>query len=135
MPPIPRPCLVCGRRTTDPSSRCERHQGQAYRTPTSCQVCGRRTLDRYCDEHRFGGLEAERRARQQWRRGYQDPLYRQNRAIAVQQSGGRCAKCGRSDLPLEVDHRIPLSKGGTNHLGNLVVLCSLCHQAKTRRRP
>ena len=134
MPPIPRPCLVCGTRTTHDSSKCERHRGQAYRTPTSCLICGRRVADRYCDEHRFGGEEAERRRRQQWRKGYGDPLYRRNRAEAIERAGGRCSKCGRIDLPLEVDHRIPLSKGGTNHLGNLVVLCVLCHKAKTQRR-
>lgn len=133
MPKIPVPCTVCGVRTTN-GSRCERHSGQAFRTATSCVVCGRRSAFSYCDEHRFGAEREEIRKRQKWRAGYSDPEYRKNRELAIRRDGGRCAKCGRSDLPLEVDHRIPLSKGGTNALGNLVCLCVVCHREKTLRR-
>lgn len=134
MPPIPRPCTVCGTPTTDPKSRCNQHKNQAFRTTTSCVVCGKKSPFSYCDEHRFGAEREEIRRRQSWRAGYADPVYRRNRALAIERAGGKCVKCGRADLPLEVDHRIPLSKGGTNAPGNLVVLCVPCHRQKTLKR-
>lgn len=32
----------------------------------------------------------------------------------------------------DIDHRVPLHKGGTNDLNNLQALCPLCHAVKTR---
>ena len=40
-----------------------------------------------------------------------------------------CAYCRTKDN-LVIDHIIPLSKGGTNELSNLQVLCKLCNQKK-----
>lgn len=49
--------------------------------------------------------------------------------------GHRCAYCGAkpSDERLEVDHVIPVSKGGTNEMGNLIVACRTCNIGKGRR--
>lgn len=44
-----------------------------------------------------------------------------------------CANCGRTtseDIILEVDHIIPVSKGGTNDLSNLQALCDKCNRIK-----
>lgn len=43
-----------------------------------------------------------------------------------------CGKCGRQ-LPawFEVDHKIRLEYGGSNHVDNLVALCRDCHGEKT----
>ena len=43
-------------------------------------------------------------------------------------------ECGAelSDAPFEADHIIPLELGGETTLGNLQLLCLLCHKAKTR---
>ncbi len=48
--------------------------------------------------------------------------------------GWCCRKCGRNKLAvrargdfLEVDHIIPISKGGTDSPSNLWTLCSTCH--------
>jgi len=38
-----------------------------------------------------------------------------------------CQVCGRHDLPLEVHHILPLSKGGEDKPTNLAVLCKRCH--------
>ena len=44
----------------------------------------------------------------------------------------RCVKCDiLVDEFYEIDHCIPLHKGGTNTLLNLQLLCSLCHKRKT----
>jgi len=41
----------------------------------------------------------------------------------------KCKRCG-STTDLHVDHRRPLSKGGTNRLGNLQWLCRACNLRK-----
>lgn len=51
----------------------------------------------------------------------------------LHKSKGVCAHCGKK-LELEtmtVDHVIPLSKGGTNELKNLVALCENCNKDKS----
>lgn len=43
-----------------------------------------------------------------------------------------CTKCGRKSpqVRLEVDHIIPLAKGGTNTDKNLATLCNWCNSGK-----
>lgn len=45
-----------------------------------------------------------------------------------------CQYCGRTPkkhgVTLEIDHKIPVSKGGTNELDNLVTSCSDCNRGK-----
>lgn len=49
-------------------------------------------------------------------------------------SAGRCAECGaRSHL--EVDHIVPVSKGGTGDRANLQALCRKCNRIKRSRIP
>ena len=51
--------------------------------------------------------------------------------VAAQQ-GWKCGNCGRQ-LPawFEVDHKVRLEYGGSNHIDNLVALCRDCHGEKT----
>jgi len=43
-----------------------------------------------------------------------------------------CKRCGETlNASYEVDHRIPLYKGGTNDISNLEALCRNCHGQKT----
>jgi 5-methylcytosine-specific restriction protein A len=44
-----------------------------------------------------------------------------------------CQAKGRVTAATEIDHIIPLSKGGTYDDGNLQPLCKPCHEAKTAR--
>ena len=44
-----------------------------------------------------------------------------------------CQKNGLTELATEVDHIIPLFKGGSNDLDNLQGLCRDCHLDKTRK--
>lgn len=46
------------------------------------------------------------------------------------EEGWRFTRVNPSSV-LEVDHRIPLSEGGSNDLDNLWLLCRNCHKAKT----
>ena len=47
----------------------------------------------------------------------------------------RCAYCGRSDLPLTIDHIIPKAKGGGDSWENLICACTLCNNKKGDRTP
>jgi 5-methylcytosine-specific restriction endonuclease McrA len=44
--------------------------------------------------------------------------------------GSTCLCCGRSDTPMTADHVIPLSKGGSNDIGNIQPLCRPCNSSK-----
>ena len=61
--------------------------------------------------------------------------YRQNKHVLYGQQEGKCAGC-RMDLPFkifEVDHVIPQSRGGTDHIENLQLLCGHCNKVKGNR--
>jgi 5-methylcytosine-specific restriction endonuclease McrA len=47
----------------------------------------------------------------------------------VEQYGGRCAYCGEHG-PLQADHRIPLSRGGSNTIDNILPACRVCNTRK-----
>ncbi|MGC9439269.1 HNH endonuclease [Streptomyces sp. WG5] len=54
------------------------------------------------------------------------------RAQVLARDGFACQMCGkRSDL--EVDHIIPVSKGGSWEMENLWCLCASCHASKTKK--
>lgn len=42
----------------------------------------------------------------------------------------RCVYCDAAGVPLERDHVVPQSRGGSNRVGNLVVSCRPCNTAK-----
>ena len=47
----------------------------------------------------------------------------------------QCQYCGRAspDVILEIDHIVPVSKGGTNDIMNLITACRDCNRGKTNR--
>jgi 5-methylcytosine-specific restriction endonuclease McrA len=47
----------------------------------------------------------------------------------VETHGGRCAYCGRTG-PLHADHRLPLERGGTNVIANILPACVRCNLRK-----
>ena len=61
--------------------------------------------------------------------------YRQNKHVLFGQQEGVCNGC-RTEFPFrifEVDHVIPQSRGGTDHLENLQLLCPSCNRIKGDR--
>lgn len=42
-----------------------------------------------------------------------------------------CAYCGRSDVPLQIDHVVPLKLGGRHSIGNLLPACGPCNGSKS----
>ena len=61
--------------------------------------------------------------------------YRQNRHVLFGLQEGRCNGC-ETEFPFrafDVDHIIPQSRGGTDHLDNLQLLCAHCNRTKGNR--
>lgn len=52
------------------------------------------------------------------------------REYLLEKWGRRCAYCGAADKPLEVEHLVPRSRGGSNRVSNLTLACKPCNQTK-----
>ncbi len=42
----------------------------------------------------------------------------------------KCAYCGKSNLPLEIEHIVPKIRGGSDRVSNLTLACHKCNQKK-----
>ncbi len=42
----------------------------------------------------------------------------------------RPLSCGASEVVLEADHVVPLTRGGTDDIGNIQPLCGVCNRRK-----
>lgn len=58
-------------------------------------------------------------------------LSREERQQIHQHYGNKCVYCGAPSE--EVDHVVPVSKGGTNEFSNLVASCRTCNRVKSDR--
>jgi len=56
-----------------------------------------------------------------------DEEWSELRGVVKDRDSYRCQGCGTSDAELHSHHIVPLGCGGTNHLRNLITLCSECH--------
>lgn len=59
-------------------------------------------------------------------------ISKRHRGKIIRDIGGLCAICKTTEK-LTVDHIIPLSKGGSNDLNNLQILCKSCNSKKGDR--
>jgi len=61
------------------------------------------------------------------------PISKKLRLLILERDNYRCRLCGKSarDTELEVDHIIPVAKGGTAGLNNLQTLCIDCNRGKS----
>jgi 5-methylcytosine-specific restriction endonuclease McrA len=50
----------------------------------------------------------------------------------VRRDGSACFSCGRDLLPREmtIDHKIPLSRGGSDSIENMEIACEPCNREK-----
>ena len=51
------------------------------------------------------------------------------RDAVLKRDNYRCVKCG-STRNLEIDHKVSLANGGTNHIDNLQTYCKDCNRRK-----
>ena len=61
------------------------------------------------------------------------PINKHLRVQVLARDNFKCRMCGRSkeEVSLQVDHVVPLSKGGTDELSNLATLCGDCNLGKS----
>ncbi len=52
------------------------------------------------------------------------------REYLLEKWGRRCVYCDKQNIPLQIDHIIPKSKGGSNRIDNLTLACSCCNLKK-----
>ncbi len=52
------------------------------------------------------------------------------RAYLLEKFQHRCAYCHTGDVPFEIDHQLPRSRGGSHRASNLVLSCHACNLAK-----
>jgi len=52
------------------------------------------------------------------------------REYLLEKWGRKCAYCGAENMPLEVEHIVPKSRGGSNRVSNLTLACRPCNKAK-----
>jgi 5-methylcytosine-specific restriction endonuclease McrA len=54
------------------------------------------------------------------------------REYLLEKWGRECAYCGTADTPLEIEHVVPRSQGGSNRVSNLTLACNACNSEKDR---
>lgn len=52
------------------------------------------------------------------------------REYLLEKWGRKCAYCGAENVPLEIEHITPKSRGGSNRVSNLTLACVPCNQRK-----
>ena len=55
------------------------------------------------------------------------------REYLLEKWGRTCAYCTATDVPLQVEHIVPHSRGGSDRVSNLCIACEPCNQAKGNR--
>lgn len=57
------------------------------------------------------------------------------RQYVFQRDNHQCKGCGQTakETALQIDHIIPIARGGTNDISNLQSLCKACNQRKSHR--
>lgn len=113
------------------------HRRRAARS-LACRRCGRgfsatsgpaAYCSRRCKQHAgHAATHSARRARLRAAAGRFTPS---EWLALVDEWSGLCAYCGMA-RPLTADHRIPLSRGGTNDIGNILPACRPCNASKGR---
>jgi hypothetical protein len=64
------------------------------------------------------------------------PLASAIRIEVLRRDGNKCRECGRTagQVPLEIHHVVPVAKGGTDEMSNLITLCKSCNDSISDRR-
>ncbi|NTV06325.1 MAG: HNH endonuclease [Chlorobiaceae bacterium] len=58
-----------------------------------------------------------------------------NRKNILLRDNFQCQYCGKTDLPLTIDHMVPRSRGGEDSWENLITACTRCNSIKGSKTP
>jgi 5-methylcytosine-specific restriction endonuclease McrA len=87
---------------------------------------------RYREGHR-DDIAAAARLRRDRQHGVTGALSDGDWRLLCELFDNRCLACGRKDVPLERDHVIPVTQGGSLELWNVQPLCRSCNASKGAR--
>lgn len=59
----------------------------------------------------------------------------ETRVRVQERDQGLCRYCGASNVPMTIDHLVPVSRGGSNRMENLVLACEGCNGEKGHKAP
>lgn len=104
------------------------YQAEYYATHTE-KVRATVAAYRLANPEKKRHLENRRRARKAGNGGSHTL---QERRAKFAECGNRCAYC-HAEKPLTVDHLVPLARGGTDDISNIVPACRSCNSKKNAR--
>jgi hypothetical protein len=55
------------------------------------------------------------------------------REYLLEKWGRKCAYCGKTNVPLQIEHLLPRTRGGSDRVSNLTLACEPCNQSKGNR--
>ncbi len=140
----------------DPERRREYGREWIKRNPDKAREAMRKWREAHPDAHRAEGRayyarDPERRKQQinasPNRNAVRRTMHQRRRARSIQAPGshtakewtalvaaygGKCAYC-KAIAPLHEDHRVPLSRGGSNSIDNILPACARCNLRKASR--
>lgn len=125
-----RHCALCGEDlplsefNSYPRKRAGGRVVTAYRS--YCKVCDRLKSNTYGKQHPEARHAAYTRRKE---RNGLETITREEWRIAQEYFDGRCAYCG-NELPLEMDHLIPTTRGGRGTVDNILPACRSCNASK-----
>lgn len=105
--------------------------GCSYLTTRPSWYCGepcRRKAERLKKQIRKAYIKA-------LERGSQGAFTTSQWGSRLLQYGRRCAYCQDEQAPVEIEHVVPLSRGGSNYITNVVPACRACNQEKGTLTP
>lgn len=107
----------------------KREQGARYYAKHKEQVTERTTAYRAQRAKQYYRYGANYRARKRGAGGQ----FSHSEWEGVRDYWGRCLCCGRVNVPLEADHIVPVSQGGSNSIDNIQPLCRSCNAKKNAK--
>ena len=126
-------CTVC--RETKPTTRENFGTKESGKPRAQCRDCHRRRINEYAAKNRELGRERARARKASLERVGVVNEHLKYRELLLKEQCEKCYFCKAiiTLKTIEIDHLIPISKGGSNDYVNLAGCCSSCNKAKTNK--
>ena len=122
-------CQICDAPFTDKSKRYDAIIDGSKKV--ICARCNRKLIAKRSDEN-FRKYFDQSSNKNQLNNGQDRTISAKTKMAVWQRDMGKCVECG-SNEKLEFDHIIPVSKGGSNTMRNIQLLCERCNRAKSNK--